>query len=485
MQPILISKGATRASIRVTPDNSAVAYIRMATRHSLTDYEFQPRMRRFIPTKRYLKYDTNESTLYVPINALPQIIGAIGEYGCPYEIKDEPFYKTRDLTIQMKSSFVPRAHQIGAIEYLKPLEPYRKGLAIQTGSGKTVSAIAGMIAHGKIGMIAVSRLHHQWVRSLMEFTNIKPKQLCIIQGIQSLVNIMDADDEPEVFVFSLETLREYCKHQGSYQDLPPFQKFCEYFGIGFKIFDEVHLNFHACTMIDLSCNIPNNVYLTATFTSGNQNTRKIFDLVYPKDMQYGRNSLKKYTVAYFYSYFGNVPNGRVMRARGYMHNKYEQYLLKRPLLLKGYLRDVLHPLIVSHYINVKNPGEKLVIFVNRLEMVDAVYNWCIENYKDYKICKYIGGVKDTVLASNEIIITTEKSCGCGTDIKNLRTVINTVSTKSPTAVLQVFGRLRELPGVTTEYVDLCDKNIGAHCRHKDERLGILRPVAKEIKELDL
>ena len=64
----------------------------------------------------------------------------------------------------------------------------------------------------------------------------------------------------------------------------------------------------------------------------------------------------------------------------------------------------------------------------------------------------------------------------GTDVKQLRTVINTVSTKSPTAVLQICGRLREIPGVTTEFIDICDMNISAHKYHQRDRENILRPT---------
>ena len=82
-------------------------------------------------------------------------------------------------------------------------------------------------------------------------------------------------------------------------------------------------------------------------------------------------------------------------------------------------------------------------------------------------------------------MTTEKSCGCGTDIKNLRAVINLVSTKSPTVVLQIFGRLREIPGVLTEYADVCDSNIPAQVRHQSERYVILDQVATEIKRMQV
>jgi hypothetical protein len=117
-----------------------------------------------------------------------------------------------------------------------------------------------------------------------------------------------------------------------------------------------------------------------------------------------------------------------------------------------------------------------------IEMVDYAYTWFKENYPELKITKYIGGTADSVLNDNEVIITTAKSCGVGTDIKNLVTVINTVSTKSPPAVLQICGRLRKIPGRTTEYIDLCDLNMMSQKHHQRARESILKTVVRSYKK---
>ena len=475
-KPIPIYKGTTCVRIGIDSNNPAALYLKGLANRVLTDTEFDPRRKRMIPTKRYAKYDSKNQVLYLPVNLTQDVVDMFIDLGYDYELIEEPWYNMRPLTVRMKDSFTPRPHQIPAIEYLRKIKPYRKGLAIQTGSGKTVSSIAGAIAYGRPFMIVVSRLHHQWVESVLQFTNVKPNQIAVIQGFDSLFKVMESENKPEIFVWSLETLRAYCHHEGHYAELPTFAKFCEYFGIGTKIMDEVHLNFHADTLIDLSCNIPNNIYLTATFTSGSKSTRKIFNIIYPPEMRFGEGVTKKYTAAYCYGYRGDVPEKKCTSQRGYMHIKYEKYLLKRPTLLKAYFDRVLSPLVYSHYINKKNPGEKLAVFFAMLEMVDYAYEWFKKEFPDMKVTKYIGGVDDDVLKTNEIIVTTPKSMSVGTDVKQLRTVINTVSTKSPTAVLQICGRLREIPGVTTEFVDICDMNILAHKYHQRDREAILRPT---------
>lgn len=480
--PILIEQGSTRVAITIEQNNPATTYLRSVTEKMLTDHEFNPRIKRMIPTKRYISYDRVKQKLYLPTNMTQEIMNLFDDMGFEYKLVKEPFYETRDIKVKMKSSFVPREHQVPVIDYLNKIEPYRKGLAIQTGSGKTVSSIAGMIAYGKVGMIVVSKLHHQWAESLYQFTDIKSEQLCIIQGFQSLAKVIESEVKPEVFVFSLETLRAYCLRQGHYADIPSFEQFVKYFGIGTKIMDEVHLNFHADTLIDLSCNIPNNIYLTATFTSGNPGTRKIFNMIYPPEMRFGNRVLKKYTRAYCYGYRGNVPEKRVVRQRGYSHVKYEQYLLKRPTFLNDYLDRIISQLVYSHYINKKQDGQKLAVFFSTIEMVDEAYKWFKNQFKDLKVTKFIGGTKDEVLKKNDIIITTPKSMSVGTDVKNLLVVINTVSTKSPPAVLQICGRLREIPGVTTEFIELCDVNLSSHKRHQREREQILKPTVIEYKK---
>ena len=180
--PILIEQGSTRVAITIEQNNPATTYLRVVTEKMLTDHEFNPRIKRMIPTKRYISYDRVKQKLYLPTNMTQEIMNLFDDMGFEYKLVKEPFYETRDIKVKMKSSFVPREHQVPVIDYLNKIEPYRKGLAIQTGSGKTVSSIAGMIAYGKVGMIVVSKLHHQWAESLYQFTDIKPEQLCIIQG---------------------------------------------------------------------------------------------------------------------------------------------------------------------------------------------------------------------------------------------------------------------------------------------------------------
>lgn len=482
---VSIKLGPTRAVVKLDTDMATTNMIYPIIYNSLVDKSWDPVKHMQVIVKKYLHYDHIRQQVTVPTCIGEEVHHALSTMDVLHELDTIPEYLTRDLKIKMKKSFTPREHQVPVIEYLKNPLPARKGLAIQTGSGKTVSSIAGMVAHGKVGLIVVSKLHHQWVRALFEFTDISKGEICVIQGINSLKNILSRKKKPEVFVCSLETLRAYCIHQGHYAELPTFSEFCKLYGIGTKIMDEVHLNFHADTIIDLSCDIPNNIYLTATFTSGNPSTREIFNRIYPKEMRYGEGNLDRYTAAYSYRYVGNVPERKCLTIHGYSHVKYEKFLLKNATKAQQYFEHYLQPVVMSHYINRRQPGEKLAVFFSLIEMVEYAYKWFRRTYPDLKTVKYIAGVSDQVLVDNDIIITTQKSCGVGSDIKNLIAVINTVSMKSPPAIIQLFGRLRRINGTATEFAELCDINLGSQRTHLRYREPIIRSIAKSYTNISL
>lgn len=466
-----IERGSTRAIIHVNPYDAWAPVVRNITHGKLTDYEFNPRKRRMIPTKKYVRYDTSKKQLIIPVNALPQVLDALDNYGCEYKIFDEKLVTPRKIHLKMIKGFKPKSEeQASVIKYLSNDQPYRKGLATATGSGKTVSTIAAIVEYGYAAMIVVSGLHDQWYRQVFAFTNAKPKDVYVVQGCNSLIKLMESDLKPAIIIFSLETLRLYSNGAENYQDLPKYSTFIKHYGIGIKVFDEVHMNFHADTQIDLRSNIINNVYLTATFNSSNASTRKIFELIYPESMRFGGKVKKKYIDVYCYTYFGDVSERKVVKMRGYMHAKYELQLLAVSYKIEGFFNNIIAPIVRSHYIHKKNDGEKLLVFFSTIPMIEYATKWFKENFKEYKVASFTAGDPDSVHQDNDIIISTPKKCGTGCDIKKLRIVINTVSLKSPVLIEQLRGRLRELKdSVVPEYIELCDLNLSVHRYHTNER----------------
>lgn len=487
MADFTIFRGSTRAWLKIKPSDPFGPYVRTFTKHLLTEREFNKRFRCYIETRRYSHYDPYESRLYIPVGFVERLVDHIEQAGMSADVFPENPEEGRDITLTMNPKWQDRPWQTGAIEYLINGGEPRRGLQFQPGKGKTYCAIKAIVGIGKAAIVIVPGLVEQWEASFKEQTDIG-NDLYIIRGFQSVNALVQCDWKPKVMLCSIDTIRMFVNQQGNFASLGmSFEQFLQRYEIGVKVMDEVHLNFHALTQIDLRTNVQHNIYLTATFTSGNPDTRRIFDVVYPSIMRYGAEDYKRYVNVTFYRYYGEVLEKKVVRSKGYSHARYEYEIFKKPNRFKNYMEKVIVPVVNSHYINLKNPGEKCLLFFSTIEMVNLVADYLQKEYPQLVISKYIGGSSEEALGEGvDIIITTPKSAGVGTDIACLRTAINTISEKAPTAVEQKRGRLRELKnGATPEYVDLFDGNLECHIRHWKERSWIHRSRAKAYSEYEI
>lgn len=353
-------------------------------------------------------------------------------------------------------------------------------------SGKTHCAIRALSNLGVASMVVASGLVEQWYESLEKYLpNKSPKDIYIIKGYKTLEQLLGTDIFPKVIVCSLETLRLYVGKQGNYKDIyVSYPEFLKKYGIGCKIFDEVHKNFHAITMMDLYSNIKNNIYLTATFASSNSGVRRIFNTVFPQAMRFGAETYNRYVDIYFCAFKGCVIEKRVVRMRGYSHARYEYEYLRKPNNMTFFVMEVLKPLIENHFLVKRTKSQKCLIFFATIQFINVVLEMLRREYPDLNILPYIGESPDSHLDDGvDIILSTHKSCGTGTDIKNLRTVINTVSVKAvDTLVKQILGRLRVLDGCTPIMVDMFDINLSSHFRHYKDRSTLYKQLGKSYHE---
>lgn len=479
---LTIYRGPTRAFMDMHPLHEYGPVVRDFTKNKLGEYDFDPKSNRFVFQRSYSHYDDKRQQLNIPVNFIDQLADHLAQYRIPFKVEDWAPIQPRKITTMMKPGWTDRPQQVPAIEYLTQSPEHRKGLQLDCGLGKTYTSIKSWIERGDVGMVVVSGLVDQWVKELLEKTTVGSK-IWIIQGYDSITRLLDSKHQPDIIVASLETVRAYANGQGNYQDLPPYNEFLRMYGVGTKIYDEVHRNFHALTLMDLKCDVNTNIYLTATFTTANKGLKKIFECVYPHDMRFGADSINKHVDVIFYNHIGQVQESKCVKARGYMHAKYEAELIKRPTKFKDYMDRIILPELNSHYINVRNKDQKAIIFFSTLQMIADVKKYLVPKYPKEKIMSYTAADPESNLVDADIILSTFKSAGTGTDIKNLRTVINTVSVESETQVLQLLGRLRKLPnGDVPIYVDNVDEGLSSHQRHARSRKWHLKGKARTFQE---
>lgn len=479
--------GYTHADLAIMPGTPAASCVIDFIRDRLTEYESNynkwTKRWEWTITGKFVGFNKSNGIVSVPINFLPQIETHLNNCGYELEKRQMADYTLREIKIAPNPEYHDLPHQVELIAKCSEKTPGIKGLAMQTGKGKTYSAIKAICNLGYAACIIVPGLVDQWIDEIKKYTNLEDDEIYKIQEFDSLYKLMKSGVMPKIFVCSITTMRIYSKGQENYRLLPlSYSQFFEHYGIGVKVVDECHLNFHATVRMDLKCNVPYNLYCTATFTQNNKYAKKIFDVIYPPHIRYGADKYDRYVDCHFYYFHGEVLERKCVRARGYSHMLYEKQLLKTQRAFNEHFDDFLLQLINIHYVNEYKPGNKLLMFCSTIDFVNKVVNRIREKLPQYRTNAYIGNSERAILNESDIIIATVGKAGTGLDLKGLSTVINTVSLMSPALGAQMFGRLRKLNDRDTIYVDICDADIQSQVRHAVARKAALRDMASKYHE---
>jgi len=491
-------RGYTHAVFNLLQSSSVASSVGSFVRDKLVEREWQPehmeqdkhghwfRVRaRLVQKYMYAYYDQKEQKLYIPIAFCDAVVNVLKYAGAQVEERRINDYELRNIDISMRPEFHDKEHQIELIQKCSERVPGMKGLAMQTGRGKSYSAIKAWVNLGYAGLVIVKGLMDQWIQSIRDFTDIDKEDIYKIQEFSSLSMLAQHPEyKPKMFVASLKTLQLFSEGSNDYDVLPwDYKKFLATYGIGVKIVDECHQCFHATTMMDLRSNVPYNMYCSATFTQSSKQAKDIFLKIFPKEIQYGMAAYDRYVECYVHSFSGEVLEKRVMKKRGYSHVKYEQEIMVSERKFHRHLDEVLCPLINMYYINRKQkPEQRLLIFCSSIEFIESLTTQLKKLYPDHVVKSYIGGNELHELNNAQIIISTPGKASTGLDLKNLICTINTVSFAAEASVQQLFGRLRKIEGMRLAYVDIFDTNIPAQIRHADERRQLFKRMCSRYFE---
>lgn len=346
-------------------------------------------------------------------------------------------------------------------------------------------------------LIVLGSLIDQWMKSIEQFTNISRDDIYVIQGfdrLKTLWEMLDNGFQPKIVVIATRTLILYAVDPVlPYLALKPYKEFLKKVGFRTKIFDECHTNFFANTQIDLRTNLEHNIYLSATYKRSDYSGKKIFNLIYPEELRFGSQFSTKYTTVILarYSLF-LVPT--VIRKfkveKGYLHAKYENYLRKhKKYYFKALMDDAILPMIRRYYLEKRKEGQRLLILCQTKVFVIDVAEYIQEALKDEKLDIRVffsgesGAYGKEENKSADVIVSTMKSCSTGVDIKDLKTCICTVSYASEPLAEQTMGRLRQIPGEDTYFIDLWNYDIPSHYNHKMSRAMVYRSKALKVEEI--
>lgn len=431
----------------------------------------------------------------------------------PIEIKVEqiPINPGKDIVLKMKPGKEPRDYQIPIIEYVlnqKSQNGIHTGenikqtfIGIQTGEGKTfVSGYCASKLSKRVLICVRAGFLDKWSNDILDLFDIKPKEAVLVKGKKALLSLLnmvkDSEyDQIKIILVSSSTLRTWFKDYEvtgkeiflRYNPITPDQLY-EHLGVGLRIIDEVHIEFHAHFIHDLYTNVEKSISLSATLINNNNFVASMYELAYPKVDRYKSPALKKYTKTYPVIY-SLASNRKVATSEygtsSYSHTAFEKSILgkKNKELKRNYFNLILQ--VLKHgYIKKYEKGNKALVYASTKEMCLQISIFLKQYLPHLDIRRYVDEDPYVNLMEPDIVVSTPTSAGTGHDIKGLTDVIMTTCVQSPSLNIQSYGRLREIPNKETRFYYFACFNIEKQFQYHLEKMELLRDRTTSIEILN-
>lgn len=390
--------------------------------------------------------------------------------------------------LSVSKGYEPREKQIPIIDYLTTDKKY-KLVTIQPGAGKTVLSLTAVQRLGmRTALIIPGKYVDKWIGDCKSILGIKVGELLVVRGSKDLKRLIElamvGELKASIIIITSTTLFNYIKdyEQNSgtsdqYACKP--QDFFKVLGVGVRLMDEVHQNFHLNFKIDLYTHVATSIDLSATMDVDDQFMSRMYLLKYPRQMRYQNGAYDKY-IAVTALHYSLLPETKIRTSyygmTQYSHTAFEESILSKKKTLSNYLK-LVEQCVKNLYLKIRKPNQKLLIFAATKEMC-AVMAKDIQKYTPgLKVGKYVSEDDYSSLMNNDISVSTYQSSGTAVDIDGLRVAISTTAIQSRQANEQMMGRLRRLkqyPDETPEYYYFVCTDIPKHIEYSEHKFDMFK-----------
>ena len=341
------------------------------------------------------------------------------------------------------------------------------------------------------------QLRSQWKNSLYKMNGLTDKEVHEIETSEELEAIANGHDPNyDIYLMTHATFRAGLKRV---RDLDKMANIPRVLGIGLKIIDEAHLEFRDTLLMDAIFNINRNLYLTATDGRSSKDENTIFRHVFSNTKFYKPSSLltadrPKKWVEYNAVEINTYTPPKIVRFKveGYRGKmsavSYGKWVIqydKRQTHFKCIV-DILKTIYEADSMS------KVIIFMPLIDLcTDCVY-FLIKHLNYDESFQYDLNIQ-TINSKNskseneankhaDVIVTTIGSCGTGTDIPGITTIINCSPMISRINCQQVFGRIRYC-GKLCYYYDIYDSSVKMDRLWWKSRLKTFKQLATKVNYL--
>lgn len=455
-------------------------------RFNLNDWKKDGNRWTCILIKAFYIDDKNNGEIRIHANALNDYLQFLKDNNIQDNqilIENKEFDIPLPYEFEIRPEYSPRANQIEDIKFLdNPDGLNNLLLQAATGTGKSFMSLTA-VQKRKTRFAIVIRPGYidKWLDDIQKHTFIKRDEIFVIQGSGALEEAITLASAKEfnagVVIISNRTLQAWYR---DYETIIGYRGYginpddlFEHLGIGIRLIDEVHQDFHLMFKIDLYTHVKEAISMSAEIDGDIPFENNMARIAYPLFNRSKRHPYPKYVHVTLLTYNFKKPQYiKYKQGANYNHIKMEQSIMKYVPVYKNYIKMILDT-ADHHHSKDYQVKDKLIIFVSSIELATKLTAEAKKYWPSRKINRYVEDDPLTNLMTGDVTITTLLSGGTGHDIPNLTTVILTPAVKATRSNIQGFGRLRDLPNRKMKFVYMTCKDIKKHVDYSQVKMELL------------
>jgi len=363
-------------------------------------------------------------------------------------------------------------------------------LDLPTGAGKTFLALCAISRLGVKACIFVHKItmiETPWIKDILNFTDIRRDEICVIQGSDSIKRAYKNKDKYKIFICVHKTFETIAMKSDGEEVIRTMYK---NLGIGLNIIDEAHRELLDVFYINMFSPCKRALYLTATLGRVDYKENEIFRYIVPvtdtfrSNVYIADNKIITYCPRPFSTTVDEVWEKKFHNIVGIKLSVYCDYIMAnediRCMLYDGIKTAIDEILKV-------NPEGQITILLGTLELVQWIYDGLAIDYPEIEIGNFtslIAPKKRINELNKKIILSTEKSMDSATDC-NVDNLIMTVPVTNDIQLTQIIGRIRNKDNHPAPYFvyDIFDTSLPKMLKNFNTRKKIITEhLAKEVKK---
>lgn len=439
-------------------------------------------------------YDENKKELRIPKGYKLENI----TYAFPYHEVIPYFNDNKYDKISIGLLAFPRDYiQEDTLAFMTGNEPYaftknenQIYIDLDTGTGKTYAMIATACyyqAKTAVFIPAISKVASQWIDTIDNFTTLNTNEYLYVSGSEMCKDIMRGKyKNVKIFIIPRSTVLAFVrKYDNNWNMLTELVKAMD---VSIKGIDEAHMDFNTIVNIDCFTEVDKTYYMSSSPSRSDEIEKRIYKKVFQNVLRHGKKLKTKEQnhIIPLIINFKSTPTEKQLKQiktrYGTSLAKYGEYLLDEEGARDEFIDAYSYALYCL--LKYRRDGGKILVICITIDFAKELQKITKLLFPFLSSGLFVGSGKDKEKElNNDIIFSTTKSMGTGSEIKNHQLTINTITYSSEVMVDQISGRIRQQSGRKGIYCELVNVNHKIAKDHYNKREKYLKLKAKNGKIL--